>query len=628
LDARRLACYQHAPMTSHEELLGPSLAEALAKKGYSELTAVQLAVLDPALAGRDLRITSQTGSGKTLAIGFAIRELVKEACKGQAALTKPKAIIITPTRELAHQVEGELKWLFAKEKGGVASVTGGSSYRDERRALAMGPAIVVGTPGRLMDHLERGSIDPTGVAAVALDEADRMLDMGFREDIESILGKTPKERRTHLMSATFPRGVQTLANSVQVNPAHVQGTRLGVANADIDHIVHLIEPRQRLDAIVNMLLCYPDEQTLVFARTRADVGELASALTQAGFAVSAFSGEMDQAARNRTIAAFKRGTLKVLIATDVAARGIDVQDVTRVIHVEMPTNADSYTHRSGRTGRAGRKGVSAILVSPAAIVPTTRILRSAGIQLRIAPVPTKAEVERAIEDRVIAELTAELAEGDEVDPRMTQLAQRLAEAGDPVHTLARLLARSKFGSMAEAREVRSYDAPKERGPAKRDKGARLDPRSDPRGPRPDPRGPRPDARGEHSDEREQAGERERPDSRRGGYTTFRVSWGGQHGADPRRMLALVCRRGDVRGNEIGAIRIERTFTLVDVADAVVEGFERKAAEPDPRDARVVIRRDAPHPGASHGSKPRGHAVQKPAPARPHAAGMQPLRRKR
>jgi len=634
VDGNGLACYQHAPMMPFEELLGPSLAEALAKKGYSELTAVQLAVLDPALAGRDLRITSQTGSGKTLAIGFSLRELVRESCKGESALAKPKALVLTPTRELAHQVEAELKWLFAKEKGGIASVTGGSSYRDERRALAAGPAIVVGTPGRLMDHLERGSIDTSGVAAVALDEADRMLDMGFREDIETILGKTPKERRTHLVSATFPRGVQALANAVQVQPAHVQGTRLGVANADIDHVVHLVEPRQRLDAIVNLLLCYPDEQTLVFARTRADVGELASELTHAGFAVSAFSGEMDQTARNRTIAAFKRGTLKVLIATDVAARGIDVQDVTRVIHVEMPTNADSYTHRSGRTGRAGRKGVSAILVSPAAIVPTTRILRSAGIQLRVEPVPTKAQVERAIEDRVIAELTSQPAEGNAApDPRMAQLAQRLVEAGDPVQTIARLLARSRFASIAEARDVRSFEAPKERGPAKRDKGARQD-RSEPRDARTDgrhrhePRShePRSHEPRNHEPRSHEPRNHDRSERSERGYTTFRVSWGGQHGADPRRMLALVCRRGDVRGNDIGAIRIERNFALVDVADAVAESFERSAAEPDPRDARVVIRRDR-HPSGGQG-KPRGHAANRPAPNAPHAAGMQPLRRKR
>lgn len=611
-------------MTSPSAQLTPSLAKALERKGYSELTSVQLAVLDPALAGRDLRITSQTGSGKTLAIGFALRELVSEPRKGAAALAKPRAIVIAPTRELAHQVEAELRWLYAHEGGGVASVTGGASYRDERRALAAGPAVVVGTPGRLIDHLERGSIDASEVAAVVLDEADRMLDLGFREDIDSILGKTPKDRRTHLVSATFPRGVQALANAVQTNPAHVQGTRLGVANADIDHVVHLIEPRQKRDAIVNLLLRNPDEQTLVFARTRADVAELAGELSRAGFAVSAFSGEMDQTARNRTLAAFKRGTIKALIATDVAARGIDVQDVTRVIHVEMPTNADSYTHRSGRTGRAGRKGVSAILVAPAAIVPTTRILRSAGIQLRIEPIPTKAEVERAIEDRVIAELTQD--EVEPVDPRMTQLAERLAQAGDPTRVLAKLLARSRYANIAEAREVRSLAAPEDRKRGKHDARDRDGNRSEHRLQHERVAGAR--ASGPSEDESAR-----KPDSRRGGYSTFRVSWGAQHGADPRRLLALVCRRGDVRGNAIGAIRIERTFALVDVSDAVAEGFERAAAEPDPRDPRVVIRRDA-HPGAGR-SKPRGHAAP-PRGERSHAAaaaqgpraGMQPLRRKR
>jgi ATP-dependent RNA helicase DeaD len=619
------------------EAIGPSLAKALAKKGYSELTAVQQAVLDPAFAGRDLRITSQTGSGKTLAIGIALRDLVSAPRKGESALAKPFALVLAPTRELALQVDAELRWLYANEKGGVASVTGGASYRDERRALAAGPAVIVGTPGRLIDHLERGSIDASAVQAVVLDEADRMLDLGFREDIESIFAKTPKDRRTHLCSATFPRGVQQLANAVQTNPAHVQGTRLGVANADIDHVVHLVEPRQKLDAIVNLLLKHPDDQTLVFARTRADVAELAGELSRAGFAVAAFSGEMDQTARNRTLTAFKRGALKMLIATDVAARGIDVQDITRVIHVEMPTNADSYTHRSGRTGRAGRKGVSAILVSPAAIVPTTRILRSAGVQLRIEPLPSKADVQRSIEDRVIAELTSDAPEGSEGDEdvRMAQLAERLAQAGDTTRVITRLLTRSKYANLGEARDVRVIAPPQERGRGKQDTGpARKNERGGERaGERrershPQERGPREQAHEQaHDDEPQHA----KPDSRRGGYATFRVSWGAQHGADPRRLLALVCRRGGVRGNDIGAIRIERNFALVDVSDGVAEGFERSAAEPDPRDPRVVIRRDV-HPGAGGPSRPRGHAAPSRGPRGQDEAergpGMRPLQRKR
>lgn len=247
---------QHA--SSFPGALGPELTRALVEKGFTALTSVQTAVLDPALAGRDLRITSQTGSGKTVAVGFALRDFVaamppapdRPRAPG-GALAQPRALVVAPTRELAKQVEEELSWLYAPLGARVVSVTGGASVHEERRALAGGPAVVVGTPGRLLDHLRRGAIDGSALSAVVLDEADRLLDMGFREDLEAILAFVPAGHRTHLVSATFPREVKALADATQDNPAHVEGTRLGAANVDIDHVVHLIEGRQRLDAIVS-----------------------------------------------------------------------------------------------------------------------------------------------------------------------------------------------------------------------------------------------------------------------------------------------------------------------------------------------------------------------------------------
>jgi ATP-dependent RNA helicase DeaD len=460
----------------------------------------------------------------------------------------------------------------------------------------------------VLDHLGRGAIDATGLRAVVLDEADRMLDMGFREDIEKIFEHAPKERRTHLVSATFPRLVKALADRVQRDPAHVEGTRLGVANADIEHVVHLIEPGQKIDAIVNLLLRHPDAQTLVFARTRADVASIAAELSRAGFAVSSISGELDQAARNRALAAFKRGALKVLVATDVAARGIDVQDITRVIHAELPSDADAYTHRSGRTGRAGRKGVSALLLPPAAVVHATRMLRMAGVALRVEPIPSAEEITRENDERILRELTGEAPAEDGAEPaetvaseaRFATLAARLASSGDVPRTIARLLARSRYAAAAEPRKVRSIELPRERK-----------------------------ARG-HAEPRphKQAGRAPRED---GAWVAFRVSWGARNGADPRRMLALVCRRGNVRGQDIGAIRIEHGFSLVNVAGSVAQAFESSAAEPDPREPRVVIRRDV-HPSA------RAAGQEKPAgpPSRwarkPHDGGAQrgghaPLKRK-
>ncbi|MDQ3033839.1 MAG: DEAD/DEAH box helicase, partial [Myxococcota bacterium] len=329
------------------DVLDPALVAALEEKGFTALTQVQRAVLDPAAAGRDLRISSQTGSGKTVAIGFVLHELV--AAERTDPKAGPAALVIAPTRELARQVESELSWLYAKMGARVATITGGASYRDEHRALAARPHVVVGTPGRIIDHLDRGTLDVSSVGAVVLDEADRMLDLGFREALESILARTPETRRTHLVSATFADDVRRLADRVQKRAMHVEGTRLGAANVDIEHIVHMVDPRQRFDAVVNLLLAHHDARTLVFARTRADVADIAESLSEAGFGVAPLSGEMEQRERSRALSAFKRGSVRVLVATDVAARGLDVQDVTLVLHVEPPTDADSYTHRSGRT---------------------------------------------------------------------------------------------------------------------------------------------------------------------------------------------------------------------------------------------------------------------------------------
>ncbi|MDP9148978.1 MAG: DEAD/DEAH box helicase, partial [Myxococcota bacterium] len=451
--------------------LGPELSSALERKGYTTLTSIQTAVLDPALDGRDLRITSQTGSGKTVAVGFALRDLVadkaelapKDGGKG-VALARPKALVVTPTRELAKQVEEELSWLLAPLDAGVISVTGGASYRDERRALSGRPAVVVGTPGRLLEHLRGGAVDATGVGAVVLDEADRLLDLGFREDLDAILAFAPDGHRTHLVSATFPREVRALADAAQSDPVHVEGTRLGAANVDIDHVVHLIDPRQRVDAIINLLLANPEEQTLVFARTRADVASIARDLKDNGFAATSLSGEMDQTARNRALAAFKRGDLRVLVATDVAARGIDVQDIARVIHAEPPTDADSYTHRSGRTGRAGRKGTSSILAVVPELPRTSYLLQRAGVAHRFEPIPTASTIRAAADERVAAQLTNDdEGEATGFDDRIWALAKRIAATSDVTRAIARLLIKTRYAGPTEPRDVRAVEPPSGRG---------------------------------------------------------------------------------------------------------------------------------------------------------------------
>jgi ATP-dependent RNA helicase DeaD len=586
--------------------LGPELIRALEAKGYATLTPVQAAVLRAELAGRDLRITSQTGSGKTVAVGIAVRDVVANRDAGA-----PRALVITPTRELAKQVEQELRWLFAPLGAEVTSVTGGASYRDEYRALSRKPAIVVGTPGRLRDHLERGGLSTAAVGAVILDEADRMLDMGFKEEIDAILAKAPAERRTILVSATFPREVRALADRVQKDPAFVEGTPLGAANADIEHLIHVVQPRERLDAIVNLLLASPDAPSLVFVRTRADVAELSGLLQSAGFSVGSLSGDMEQPERDRALAAFKRGAIHALVATDVAARGIDVQDIGRVIHAEPPNDADTYTHRSGRTGRAGRQGVSSVLAAPAALRRVTGLLSRAKVRWKVAPVPTAEELRNAATERLFVELTKDAP--DEIDESIWNLAKRLGKEETRTRILARLLSRGRLFGAAEPRDVRPtmVQAPVDRGPApprrefeqrpRRDDGprARHDDAPRPRrddAPRPRREVPLPDAPG--------------------AWTKFRVTWGGLHGADARRVLAMLCRRGGIQGADIGAIAVERTYSIVDVAASVADRFADAAAQPDPRDPRVKVFREqggAPPPRRSSRKLPEAAPDDVPPP---------------
>jgi ATP-dependent RNA helicase DeaD len=584
------------------EALGPGLASALEKKEFTDLTPVQEAVLDPSLARRDLRITSQTGSGKTVAIGFVLRSLVEKPAKALQGVARPRALVVAPTRELARQLANELTWLYASMGGKVLSVTGGSSTRDERRALATGPAVVVGTPGRLLDHLTRGAIDASQLDTVVLDEADHMLDLGFREELEAILAAVPSEHRTLLVSATFPREVRALADRVQKNPATVEGTPLGLAHADIDHVVHLVHARERIDAIVNLLLANPEEQTLVFARTRLDVADIAAELARAGFATSSLSGDMEQRERNQALAAFRRGDLRVLVATDVAARGIDVQDIARVIQAEPPTDPDSYTHRSGRTARAGRKGTSSLLVAPAALAKTNHLLMRAKVKYRFEPIPTADDIKRCADERLYEDLTRAEPEGHPgFDAHSWELAKRLAEGPEATRTVARLLARIRKAGPAEPREVHPLQPPSA-APVARGGGAAR-----PTGQR--PAGPR-------------------------SFVPFRVSYGQNAGAEPRRVLAMACRRGRIEGTNIGAIRVFRNYSVVEVASDVAEAFATAAAEPDARDKRIVIAREREHAamqsprdakvregyprGGSKAGGPLGHAAGPRVWAKPHA----------
>ncbi|MFG6543291.1 DEAD/DEAH box helicase, partial [Sulfitobacter sp. M22298] len=334
-----------------------TIADALAQQGYETLTAVQEAVTDPALNDQDLLVSAQTGSGKTVGFGLAIAPtlLGEDTHFGQAGA--PLALIIAPTRELAMQVSRELTWLYGKAGAVVTTCVGGMDTRTERRALDRGAHIVVATPGRLCDHIKRNNIDLDSLRAVVLDEADEMLDLGFREDLEFILSESPEERRTLLFSATVPAAIAKLAQSYQRDAQRITTVGEAKQHSDIEYRALNVHPRDTENAIINVLRFYEAKNAIVFCNTRAAVARLTTRFTNRGFSVVALSGELTQSERTNALQALRDGRARVCIATDVAARGIDLPNLELVIHADLPSNSDTLLHRSGRTGRAGRKGV-------------------------------------------------------------------------------------------------------------------------------------------------------------------------------------------------------------------------------------------------------------------------------
>jgi len=573
--------------------LSPAISEALTQRGFTTLTPIQQAVLDPAHEGRDLRLFSQTGSGKTVAVGLVLApelERMAQAHAGEAStgVATPGVVLIAPTRELAAQLGRELSWLYAPLGASVCVVTGGTSYAHELRALKQKPLVLVGTPGRLLDHLDRGSVDPSKVVAAVLDEADQMLDLGFRDELEAILEKLPKERRTHLVAATFSREVRALADRFQAGAIAVEGTSLGDANQDIAHVAHLVRAEERNAAIINLLLLAPNERALIFVRTRDGASELAERLSRVGFRALALSGELEQRERTRAVEAFRSGAITTLVATDVAARGLDIPEVGRVIHADHAGDAETFIHRSGRTGRAGRKGTSIVLVPPAAREFVLRLFRNARVNATWSPVPSPEDVRREADAR----LSAELANAGEADPQLRALAEELLAKLDPSALVAALLSRARHTGPTQPREVTPIELPK--APPRE----KLRPRAN------------------------LAAQTDTPRS----FVPFHVSWGGRYGADARRMLALICRRGGIRSDQVGAIHIGDRSSTVEIASPAASDFAREVKRPDARDPRILIRpleqrsesvpertpRSSKKPKASFagGAKPPKRAFQK------------------
>ncbi|HXS16359.1 MAG TPA: DEAD/DEAH box helicase [Polyangiaceae bacterium] len=520
-----------------EEQLPGALRRALTTKGYLTLTAVQTAVVQAQTSAKDLRISSQTGSGKTVAVGLALGRMLLELGPRAGRISPergttlpPEILLLTPTRELATQVRQELSWLLAHvQDAQVEVVTGGTSVGLERKHLARGPRIIVATPGRALDHLQNGGFSGKDISCVVLDEADQMLDMGFRDELAAILEEVPGRKRTHLVSATFSGEVLRIAQTYQNQVERIEGTALGAANSDIEHIAHVVSLRHRYDALVNLLLkqraTAEDEdggRVLIFTRTRVDTIEVAERLQRDGLKAEPLSGDLAQAQRTRTLGAFRSGRIQVLVATDVAARGIDVQGIDLVVHFDPPGDPDAFTHRSGRTGRAGRKGTSVMLLPPQARARMERLYRAARVKPEWLPVPGADKIKKLYTKLSRRKLYSVL----ETAPDSEQLAyaQRLLTEHAPDRVVAQLLSMIDVAPPCPPREITEHFAVEGRSAErKREQFDKHPGRDRFREPRFRPGGHEPRGRGD--------GEGGEPRFRPGGHES-KVRGNGQ-GAEPR-----------------------------------------------------------------------------------------------
>lgn len=544
---------------SSSELATP-LHAALAARGFDTLTSVQEAVLTAEAAGRDLLVSAQTGSGKTVAFGLAIAaDLLGDDGEQLPQGGTPLALVIAPTRELALQVARELGWLYAGHGAQVATCVGGMDFRTERRALDRGAQIVVGTPGRLRDHLERGSLDLSGLRACVLDEADEMLDLGFREDLELILRAAPQDRRTLMFSATVPPAIAKLASEFQRDGLRIAATGEARQHSDIAYRAVSASARDREHAIFNLLRFYEARTAIVFCKTRANVNHLIARMANRGFKVVALSGELSQQERTHALQALRDGRAQVCVATDVAARGIDLPGLELVIHADLPTNPETLLHRSGRTGRAGAKGLSALIVTPADFKRAQRLLQGAKVEAEWGPAPSAEEV-RARDDQRVME-----------HPTLT------AEAGSEVTTAAQLLERFGAEVVAQAfvrlwREGRPV--PEELSDAPAPPGTPPPPRE---------RAPFGDA------------------------VWFTLSVGHTGRAEARWLLPKICEAGGITREAIGAIRVRQDETFVQIATAAAASF----AEGVTLDEGLTMRR---LPGEPMLDRPDGSRPASPRPA--------------
>jgi ATP-dependent RNA helicase DeaD len=549
--------------------LAPTFAQALTKQGYSALTEVQNAVLAPELKEADLLVSAQTGSGKTVAFGLSLAPTLLGDADVLGRVDTPLALVITPTRELALQVSRELEWLYAPSGGRVISCVGGMDMRTQRNALKRGPHIVVGTPGRLKDHIERGYFDTSQLKAVVLDEADEMLDMGFRDELQYILDTAPNERRTLMFSATVPKTIASMAKRYQRNAKRITTKEEQKQHVDIDYQVLAIAPSDRENAIINLLRYHDAKNALIFCGTRAAVTHLKSRLTNRGFSVVALSGELSQSERSNALQALRDGRARVCVATDVASRGIDLPGLALVVHADIPKNSEILLHRSGRTGRAGSKGVSALIMPHNWRGRAERLLQNAKIKANWGKPPSIKDILERDRKRFLS--SPELSK--EIKPEEQAGVDELLSSHTPQQVAAALIRLHQTQNPAPEELL--------------------------------------DAAPAHS-----AGQsRENFNN----SVWISLSIGRDMDAEPRWILPMLCGAGKLVKNKIGAIRVQEKETFIELAADCVDGFFKAIGPTKKMERNISVKQleRAPALGKGGGGGGGGDRPKRPFKKKPY-----------
>jgi ATP-dependent RNA helicase DeaD len=569
--------------------LRPEIVEVLVSLGYEAPTPIQERTIPLLLAGRDLIGQAQTGTGKTAA--FALPALEKIDPK----LKKPQALVLAPTRELAMQVADAIHSYAAKLGPiSVIPVYGGAPIVPQLKRLERGAHVVVGTPGRLIDHLDRGSLDLSHIKIVVLDEADEMLKMGFIEDMEKILSAIPAERQTALFSATMPDEVMRIAKRHLRNPERVEIEHKAINAPDIQQRFLNVSEGQKLEVLTQILELEPAEAVLIFRRTKTGSAELAEKLEGRGFAAVAMHGDMSQPLRESVIRRLRAGQVEVVVATDVAARGLDVEQIEHVINYDVPYDVEAYVHRIGRTGRAGRSGVATMFITPRERRMMREIERYTGTAIKPMKMPSRADV-AAKRISVFKDTLRKTIQEGELE-MYVELVEQIAEEGFEITDVAAAAVRIANGAKAlvKAREGERDESPARRDDApSRDFAARADDDAEP-------------VRGEGT----------------GKTVRLALAVGKNDGIRASDVVGSIANEANIPGREIGPIDIQDDVTYVGIPDHYVDTVIDKVGRKKFRGKSLNIRVTSAYEEEQQRARPR---APKPA-GKPYEGAAKPYDR--